>query len=254
MLTIRIVGTQSAGTARDVSARGFMEQHRAWARRVFAPILAGASLRDRLIACVGALIGIALTALICARFPMAPLPVLLAPVGASAVLLFAVPASPMAQPWPIAGGNVVSALVGVTIAALVHQPALAAGLAVSGAIFAMSLLRCLHPPGGAVALTAVVGGPAILGAGYWFALAPIGVNSVILVLTGWLFHRFSGHSYPHRAVIAHGGFHPEAIDQALADLGETFDVSREDLDLLLQRATFHDRARRIATARGRRRG
>jgi CBS domain-containing membrane protein len=238
-----------------------MKQNRAWATRIFAPILAGASLRDRTIACAGALMGIVLTALICARFPSTALPVLLAPMGASAVLLFAVPASPLAQPWSIIGGNTVSAIVGVTSALLVPQPALAAGLAVSGAIFAMSLLRCLHPPGGAVALTAVLGGPVILGARYGFALAPVAINSLILVLTGWLFHLFSGHSYPHRPAVAHHtvpenepGFHPEAIDQALADLGETFDVSREDLDLLLQRATLHDRARRIAAAQGHRRG
>jgi CBS domain-containing membrane protein len=232
-----------------------MNQNRARMGHIFVPILAGASLRDRFIACAGALIGIALTGLICARLPTTgmALPFLLATMGAPAVLLFAVPASPMAQPWPIIGGNITSALVGITVARFVHQPALAAGLAVSGAIFAMSLLRCLHPPGGSVALTAVLGGPAILGAGYGFALAPVGINSMILVLCGWLFHRFSRHSYPHRTIVAQGGFHPEAIDQALADLGETFDVSREDLDLLLQRATFHDRQRRIAAAQGRQR-
>jgi CBS domain-containing membrane protein len=212
------------------------------------------------------LIGIAVTGLICAGLPLAAggLPILLATTGASAVLLFAVPASPMAQPWAIFGGNVVSAIVGVAAARLVHQPALATGLAVSGAIFAMSLLRCLHPPGGGVALIAVIGGPAVLGAGYGFAFAPVAINSLILVLTGWLFHLFSGHSYPHRPTVSHGavgenepefhppGFHPEAIDQALADLGETFDVSREDLDLLLQRAALHDRERRIAAVRARR--
>ena len=236
-----------------------MNQDSARRGSIFAPLLAGASLRDRLIACAGALIGIALTGLICARLPamVAAPPFLLATMGASAILLFAVPASPMAQPWPIIGGNIVSAVVGVFFARLVHQPMLAAGLAVSGAIFAMSLLRCFHPPGGSVALTAIFGGPAILSTGYGFALVPVAINSVFLVLTGWLFHRFSGHSYPHRAVVAQGGvhppaFHPEAIDQALADLGETFDVSREDLDLLLQRAALHDRERRIAAARGRR--
>ena len=238
-----------------------MNQDRARWGRIFAPILAGASLRDRLIACAGALIGIALTGLICARLPtsVAAPPFLLATMGASAILLFAVPASPMAQPWAIIGGNIVSAVVGVFFTRLIPQPMLAAGLAVSGAIFAMSLLRCFHPPGGSVALTAVFGGPAMLSAGYGFALAPVAINSLVLVLTGWLFHRFSGHSYPHRAIMAQGSvhpavFHPDAIEQALADLGETFDVSREDLDLLLQRAAFHDREGRIAAAQGRRRG
>ncbi|WCM26949.1 HPP family protein [Sphingomonas sp. QA11] len=223
--------------------------------RLFNPLLAGASLRDRLIACIGALIGIALTAFACTglHLSMAELPFLLAPIGASAVLVFAVPASPLAQPWSVVGGNIVSAIAGVTMAHLMLPPMLAAGLAVSGAILAMSLLRCLHPPGGAVALTAVIGGPVIAGSGYLFALMPVATNSLALVLVGLLFHRFSGHSYPHRPAMAqdkHAGFHPEAIDQALADLGETFDVSREDLDLLLQRAAFHERERRSAARRG----
>src|SRR5450830_1606221 len=81
---------------------------------------------------------------------------LIAPMGASAVLLFAVPASPLAQPWSIIGGNLVSALVGVSYAKLVAEPALAAALAIALAIACMFALRCIHPPSGAVALTAVL--------------------------------------------------------------------------------------------------
>ncbi|QYE33248.1 HPP family protein (plasmid) [Polymorphobacter sp. PAMC 29334] len=216
----------------------------------FVPILAGATLRDRLLACIGALIGVALTSLVCATalHGWAPLPLLVAPIGASAVLVFAVPASPLAQPWSVVGGNVVSALVGVTAARFVPIPYLAVGVAVGGAVLAMSLLRCLHPPGGAAALTAVIGGPAVLGAGYAFPFVPVGINSLLLILTGIAFHRASGHSYPHRPVpivgheLAASGLgmpHPADIDLALTDLGETFDVSREDLDLLFRRVEFH---------------
>ena len=216
----------------------------------FVPILAGATLRDRLFACVGALIGVALTSLVSAMalHDWASLPLLVAPIGASAVLVFAVPASPLAQPWSVLGGNVVSALVGVAAARFVPVPYLAVGVAVGGAILAMSLLRCLHPPGGAAALTAVIGGPAVLGAGYAFPFVPVGVNSLILILVGIAFHKASGHSYPHRPIpiVGHeltasglGVPHPADIDLALADLGETFDVSREDLDLLFRRVEFH---------------
>jgi len=215
--------------------------------KLFTPLLAGANLRDRSIACIGALVGLCLTGLVCAHLGGEPqaLPMLVAPIGASTVLLFAVPASPLAQPWSIVGGNVVSALVGVTVARLVSDPMIAAGVAVAGAIFAMSFLRCLHPPGGAAALTAVIGGPAIAAAGYGFALVPIGLNSLILVGLGWLFHRVSGHSYPHRAapvapapvtVSVAPGLSIEDIDQALVEMGETFDVSREDLDALFRKA------------------
>lgn len=218
--------------------------------KLFVPVLAGATLRDRLMACCGALIGIGLTGLLCAigygrGFDM---PLLVAPMGASAVLLFAVPASPLAQPWSIIGGNTISALVGVAVARLIHEPVLATGIAVALAIGAMSLTRCLHPPGGAAALTAVLGGPSVASTGFLFALVPVGLNCVVLVGFGWLFHKFSRHAYPHRSspiVQTHGtsdlpaqlrvGFRTEDVDAALADLGETFDIDRGDLDHLLRR-------------------
>jgi CBS domain-containing membrane protein len=169
--------------------------------------------------------------------------------GASAVLLFAVPASPLAQPWSIIGGNTLSALAGITVMQFVHEPMLAIGLAVGLAILVMSLTRCLHPPGGAAALTTVIGGPAVAAAGFSFALVPVALKSLLLVALGWLFHRFSRHAYPHvpSPVPAgtHGtrdpaptlrvGFRAEDVDGALADLGEAFDIDREDIDRLLRR-------------------
>src|SRR5688572_32570628 len=131
--------------------------------RLFVPILAGATLRDRVIACVGALASIAITGAVCG-FALGngyDVPLIVAPMGASAVLLFAVPASPLAQPWSIIGGNTISALMGIIAAYLIHDPIIAIGVGVSLAIGAMSLTRCLHPPGGAAALTAVLGGPVV---------------------------------------------------------------------------------------------
>jgi CBS domain-containing membrane protein len=221
---------------------------------VIRPILAGATLRERLTACAGAVACISLTMLICARFlPANAIPVIVAPLGASAVLLFAVPASPLAQPWPVIGGNIVSALVGVTASRWIPDPVVSAGIAVGGAILVMSLLRCLHPPGGAAALTAVIGGPAIHAAGYAFAFTPVGLNSVALVVLAIVFHRLTRRSYPHRAAIAPAAtgieqeapeFHPADVDAALADMHESFDIAREDLDLLLSRAELYARKRR----------
>jgi CBS domain-containing membrane protein len=219
--------------------------------RFFVPLLAGASLRDRAIGSIGALVGIAAAGGVCLFFFPAAMPWIVAPIGASAVLLFAVPASPLAQPWSIVGGNGVSAIFGVLIVSLVPQPALAAALAVGGAILIMSLLRCLHPPGGAAALSAVIGGHAIQSGHAHHLLLPILANSLILVAVGWLFHRFSGHSYPHRAKPVDGkapvpapvGLQMADIDAALDDLGETFDISREDLALLLAQAEVHAAAR-----------
>lgn len=220
---------------------------------IFRPILAGANLPERLLGCLGAVACIALTMVVCGQFlPVSDMPVIVAPLGASAVLIFAVPSSPLAQPWSVIGGNTISALVGVAAYHAIPDLFVAAGVAVGGAILVMSLLRCLHPPGGAAALTAVIGSAGIHAAGYAFALAPVAINSVALVLLAILFHRATGRSYPHRAAVAPAaiaaertaaGFHPDDIDAALADMHESFDISREDLEVLLSRAELHARAR-----------
>ena len=213
-----------------------------------ALLLAGANWRDRALAALGALIGIGMAGLagttaLAASGTGALL--LAAPVGASAVLVFAVPSSPLAQPWPVIGGNLVSGLVGTGTALLLGHGALAAAVAVALAILAMSLLRCLHPPGGGTVLLPVLA-PAFLAKGPLLALAPVTINAVALVAAGLLFHRFSGHSYPHRPIAPprRPRLAAEDIDAALAEAGESFDISREDLMALLDRAERHAETRR----------
>lgn len=230
--------------------------------RDLSPRLSGATAFDRLVAVCGALAGIGLTGYLSSVIVFhglhASIPLLVAPIGASSVLLFAVPASPMAQPWSIIGGNTLSALVGVAVGRLVHDPMLAAALAVALAIGVMSAMRCLHPPGGAAALTAILGGPAVSSAGFTFAFVPMALNCVVLVTISWLFHKVSRHSYPHRpgpvAVGTHGtsdrpapvrvGFQAEDITGALADLGETYDIDPDDLDRLLRQVEIRAFERR----------
>jgi CBS domain-containing membrane protein len=105
----------------------------------------------------------------------------------------------------------------------------------------MSLTRSLHPPGGASALLAVIGGPAITGAGFGFAFVPIALNAGLLALVGVAFHRLSRHSYPHHPRVAPPAapFLAADIDLALADLSDSLDVSREDLEALVGRVAFH---------------
>jgi CBS domain-containing membrane protein len=163
--------------------------------------------------------------------------------GASAVLLFAVPASPMAQPWPIIGGNSLSALTGFAVGQALGHGALACGIGVGLAIGVMSVTRSLHPPGGAAALTGVIGAGLVDPAGWWFPVAPVALDAVLLVAVGLAFHRLSGHPYPHPAhpqPPAHEAPAPAPLDVSDADLdavlarvGETFDIDREDLRLLL---------------------
>ena len=212
-------------------------------------MLAGATWRERALSCFGALIAIGLTGLICGLMlgndPQ--LPLLVAPMGASAVLLFAVPSSPLAQPWSIIGGNTLSAFIGYGMSHIIPHPMLAAGAAVGFAIAAMSIARCLHPPGGAAALTVALGGPVVAKWGALFPLVPVALNSCILVCLGILFHRLARRAYPHTAPAPanpHGTADPppasragprqQDVDAALDSLGETFDIDPQDLQRLLQ--------------------
>jgi CBS domain-containing membrane protein len=169
-------------------------------------------------------------------------PLLIAPMGASAVLLFAVPASPLAQPWSILAGNLLSAFVGVTTALLIPSPLIAAALAAGLATGLMAIFRCTHPPSGAVALTAVLGGPAVHAAGYHFVLVPVLLNSVLLVVVAMAYNNLTGVSYPHKA---HAPAHPHPpaqplgvtdadFDAVLADYGEVLDIGREDLQRIYE--------------------
>ncbi|HEY7771683.1 MAG TPA: HPP family protein [Marinagarivorans sp.] len=117
--------------------------------------------------------------------------------GASAVLLFAVPHGPLSQPWALFVGHGVSAIVGVTCALLVPHMLLAASLAVGLAIGAMLLTRSIHPPGGATALAAVIGGPTIHELGYGYAVMPTLVNCVIIFAFAVVFNNlFPWRRYP----------------------------------------------------------
>lgn len=114
---------------------------------------------------------------------------LIASMGASAVLLFCLHDSPYARTWPFVGGHLVAVAVGVSAARLVPSVPMAAAVAVGGAIVAMVLLRCLHPPGGAAALTAVVGGPDIQQLGYQLLLTPLLLNLFMMWLLVTAYHR-----------------------------------------------------------------
>lgn len=227
-----------------------------WSRyhSTFIPAPPGPSLYERLKGALGAVGGIAVTGLLCGALVGSGLtqPLLVAPMGASAVLLFAVPASPLAQPWPILGGNVISALIGVAMVRAIPDPTLAAAAAVGIAIAIMSLLRCLHPPGGAVALSAVLSGSHGAATSYLYAFIPVGLNSLLLLAAAYIFHRFSGHSYPHVAPLparVHATHDPAPLDRtgvrdedvgyALQSYGDLLDVSADDLHALFKQAEIH---------------
>lgn len=171
--------------------------------------------------------------------------VIVASMGASAVLLFAAPHGALSQPWALIGGHLVSAAVGVTVAQTIDDPMLAAALAVALAIGLMYGLRCLHPPGGATALFAVLGGDAIHALGYGYLLVPVLLNAFTLLIVAVLFNfpfawrrypqawtresaetvcELEPEAHPEKCMIPHS-----ALVYALSQLDTFVDVSEDDL-------------------------
>lgn len=119
---------------------------------------------------------------------------LMASLGASALLVFALPGSPMAQPWAVIAGNTLSALIGISCFHLIDWQLLALPAAASLSILGMFILRCLHPPAAAVALIVVLGH---IGS-YRYAFFPVMIDSILLILAGATYSNLTGKSYPNK--------------------------------------------------------
>lgn len=208
--------------------------------------------RERIRAALGAVLGILLAGFVvhwCAD-ELGASTWLVAPMGASAVLLFALPSSPLAQPWPVIGGSTLSALIGIGVGRVVPDVHVAAALAVGAAIGAMFLLRCLHPPGGAAALLMVMTHTA----DPKFAFLPVMLDAVVLVLAGAAYNRLTRRRYPHTATppapAAPGArFTAADLDAALAHYNEVVAVDRDDLEALLHEAETHAYRRTLGELR-----
>lgn len=176
---------------------------------------------------------------------------LLASMAASAVLLYAVPHSPLAQPWNLIGGHFVSALAGWLCVLLIGDPLIAAGVAVGAAIFLMYVLNCLHPPGAATALTLVLGSTQFQQMGWhWVGLIVI-ANAVIMLLLALLINGALPHRhYPVQAakpappkrepvIVAD----QQDIAWAVTQMDSALDISIDDLTAVYASAQEHARAR-----------
>ena len=160
--------------------------------------------------------------------------------GATAVLLFAAPHSPLAHPWNVIGGHGVSALIGVVMHHLIADPVLGGALTAGLAITAMYYLRALHPPGGATSLIPLIGGAAADDYGWLFVLFPVLAGAVLIVLIATAFNwPFAWRRYPQALMkrvrirrdpacpypdITHADF-----VAALSQLDTYVDISEEDL-------------------------
>jgi CBS domain-containing membrane protein len=165
--------------------------------------------------------------------------------------VFGAPASPFAHPWAVVGGNTVSALVGITCVMLLGDTPMTLACAVGFAIAAMFALRCLHPPGGACALLVALGGVS----DPRFALAPVLVDSMLLVAAGIAYNRATGRPYPQRPAPPpqqpglRRSFTDADLDAVLARYNQVLDVSRDDLHLLLEQAQVQAWRRRAGQMR-----
>jgi CBS domain-containing membrane protein len=211
--------------------------------------------RERLRVVFGACLGMLFAALLSRLAMPASLPWLVAPIGASTVLVFGVPASPLAQPWAVIGGNTVSALVGIACMNWLPLPPLqTAAVAVALAIGLMFLLRCLHPPGGAACLLMV-----LTATHDWhYAFVPVALNSLLLVLAGVAYNTLTGRRYPHAqhvpapaqgATVAPPRFGDAELDAVLARYNQVLDVPRDDLADLLHEAELLSYRNRLGRLR-----
>ena len=204
--------------------------------------------REKIISGLGGFIGILCVLGVSAQvIGTHGLPLIVASMGASAVLLFAVPHGPLSQPWPLVGSHTISAFIGVLAARYISHPWLAGGVAVGLAIVAMYYLDCIHPPGGATALTAVLGGADIQHMGFMFVLTPVLLNTLIILSTAiainWFFpwRRYPAilQAHPPRKLTADPAISHEHLAYALRQIGSYVDVNEDDLAEIYQLARQH---------------
>ena len=216
-----------------------------WQR--LGPVASRASWKELIRSCIGAGLGLALAGMLVGMvdhfLPHALF--LFAPLGATAVLVFAVPSSPLAQPWNCVVGNTVPALYSLLLLwafPTLSQTSMAA-LAVGGAIAIMLALRALHPPGGAVALLTVLSAEQLLPMG-WYLLVPMAALSAVLVAVGVLYHRACGRPYlhqPHQVAKAQRpatrlALSEQDLEQLLQRFDQSNNLSPEDLGVMLAAA------------------
>jgi len=215
---------------------------------------------EKFVSAVGGFLGILLIAVITFHTTDVDGAVIIVPsMGASAVLLFAVPHGKLSQPWALFGGHIFSALIGVLCFKLITDPFLAAGLAVGLAIGAMHLLSCIHPPGGATALAAVIGGPAIHDLGFSYALVPILINALVIFVVAVGFNAlFAWRRYPaNLAKKIENPTHAEAgaidmssitqtdLDYAIKQMDLLIDITADDLVNLYALASKHSQSKQL---------
>lgn len=200
-------------------------------------------------AAIGACLGIFVSAVFCRELFGIDITLhLLGPVGASAVLLFAVSTGALAQPWSILGSYLIAALVALLSVRLFGNTIIAASVAVCSSILLMCIFRCLHPPAAAVAICIVTSKNELSPMGL-HVLGPVMLNAVCLLAGALVYNNLTRVRYPkaqarelpvpHQTAIINDGFNAQDLENALEEMGEFVDVSREDLEEILHKTEEH---------------
>ncbi len=212
---------------------------------------------------VGAMLGVILAGGMLALFPAGDI-WLVAVLGATAIILFALPHSPLAQPWSVLGGYLVAAVASLVAASLVPSFLLAAGLALGATVWCMTRFKCMHPPGGALVLVVVGEGAPTLGHAGHILLVALG-NALAILLAALLINNFLlRRSYPQCRVTPvpgpqrggelapseRSGLSHEDIEHAVQSLGSFVDVQEGELVRIFNAAVDHACERHMATRCG----
>ena len=167
--------------------------------------------------------------------------------GAAAIILFASPRSEYARPRALIGGQVVAALVGVSVAYLIQNIYVASAVAVSVSIIIMFNLRCLFPPAGACALTPILGEETLHTLGFQYVLTPVLLNAVLICMFAWLVDKMileRQQGGKEQTLIDRGlPINSQDVEQAVASMDAYIDASQQDLLEIYARAQKQARKR-----------
>ena len=119
--------------------------------------------------------------------------------GASAVLIFGAPRSPLAQPRNLIGGHLIGAICGCVVRVAIerYETSIACALAVALSIVIMQITETLHPPGGATALIAVINHSRLPAAHFLYILMPILTGAITMLFVALIVNNLaSKRTYP----------------------------------------------------------
>jgi len=207
---------------------------------------------EKLISLLGGLVSIYAIFLVTNQFfGLAEAIYIIPSMGASAVLLFAAPNVPFSQPWNVFGGHVISAVIGVACYQFIPDIHLAATASVGFSIGIMYYTKCIHPPGGATALAAVIGSSSIHDLGYMYAITPVLINTVTILIVAVVFNGlFSWRNYPAALKKKAKAVSPTKLNEsiyppikhedfvyALSQIDSIVDINEDDLQEIYAIAT-----------------